>query len=112
MYKVLENSLFKIDNKKYKKISECVTSFNALYNKNNIMQDDIFSILENYVLRNDMPFDLLRYPIEDKELCACTFIRKGHMFVMVNSKLPVSKQIFATAHELYHIYCYFQENNS
>ncbi|MFI3215093.1 MAG: ImmA/IrrE family metallo-endopeptidase, partial [Eubacteriales bacterium] len=39
-------------------------------------------------------------------------IRKGHMFVMVNSKLPVSKQIFATAHELYHIYCYFQENNS
>lgn len=110
MCKVLENSLYKKDRKKYDKISECVTSFNALYNKNNIIQDDIFSVLENYVKRKEMPFDLLRYPVRDKELCACTFIRKGHMFVMVNSALPVSKQIFATAHELYHIYCYFEEN--
>lgn len=111
MCKVLENSLYKKDRKKYIKISECVTSFNALYNKNNIIQDDIFNVLENYVYRNDMLFDLLRYPIKDQELCACTFIRKGHMFVMVNSALPLSKQIFAAAHELYHIYCYFEENN-
>lgn len=111
MYKVLENSLYKKDRKKYNKISECVTSFNALYNKNNIIQDDIFNVLENYVSRNDMSFDLLRYPVKDKELCACTFIRKGHMFVMVNSALPLSKQIFAAAHELYHIYCCFEENS-
>lgn len=111
MCKVLENSLYKKNRKKYIKISECVTSFNALYNKNNIIQDDIFNVLENYVSRNDMLFDLLRYPIKDQELCACTFIRKGHMFVMVNSALPLSKQIFAAAHELYHIYCYFEENN-
>ena len=53
--------------------------------------------------RHDMPFDMLRYPIEDTDLCACTFIRKGRMFVMINSALPLSKQIFAAAHELYHI---------
>lgn len=111
MCKVLENSLFKNDKKRYCKINQCVTSFNALYNKNNIIQDDIFSILENYVARKEMPFDLLRYPIQDTELCACTFIRKGHMFVMINSALPISKQIFAAAHELYHIYCYFEEND-
>lgn len=110
MCKVLENSLFMKDKKKYKTISECVTRFNSLYNKNNIIQDDIFNILENYVFRHEMPFDLLRYPIADKELCACTFIRKGRMFVMVNSDLPLSKQIFAAAHELYHIYCYLEEN--
>ena len=68
-------------------------------------------MLENYAARHDMPFDMLRYPIGDAELCACTFIRQGRMFVMINSSLPLSKQIFAAAHELYHIYCYFEEND-
>ena len=112
MCKVLDNSLFIKDRKKYTKIRECVTGFNALYNRNNIIQDDIFNVMENYVTRHDMPFDLLRYPVADGELCACTFIRQGHMFVMVNSALPLSKQIFAAAHELYHIYCCLEENDS
>lgn len=47
MYKVLDNSLYIKDRKRYKKISECVTSFNAIYNKNNIIQDDIFNVLQN-----------------------------------------------------------------
>ena len=111
MCKVLDNSLYIKDYKKYLKISECVTSFNALYNKNNIVQDDIFSVLENYVTRQDMPLELLRYPIGDEELCACSFIRQGRMFVMINSAIPLSKQIFAVAHELYHIYCYFEEKD-
>lgn len=111
MCKVLDNSLYIKDRKRYIKISECVTSFNSLYNKNNIVQDDIFNIIENYVNRNDMPFELLRYPIGDNELCACTFIRQGRMFVMINSAIPLSKQIFAAAHELYHIYCYFEEKD-
>lgn len=109
---VLENSLFMKDKKRYEKINEYAAGFNALYNKNNIIQDDIFTVLENYVVRHDMPFDLLRYPIADHELCACTFIRQGHMFVMINSELPLSKQIFAAAHELYHIYCYLEKNDS
>ncbi len=111
MCKVLDNSLYIKDRKRYIKISECVTSFNSIYNKNNIIQDDIFSILENYVIRHDMPFELLRYPIGDAELCACTFIRQGRMFVMINSAIPLSKQIFAAAHELYHIYCYLEEKD-
>lgn len=111
MCKVLDNSLYIKERKRYIKISECVTSFNSLYNKNNIIQDDIFNVLENYVNRHDMPFELLRYPIGDAELCACTFIRQGRMFVMLNSAIPLSKQIFAAAHELYHIYCYFEEKD-
>lgn len=111
MNNVLDNSLYVKDQKKYKKISECVTSFNSLYNKNNIIQDDIFNVLENYAARHDMPFELLRYPIGDKELCVCTFIRQGRMFVMINSAISLSKQIFAAAHELYHIYRYFEEKD-
>ena len=45
MCRVLDNSLFVRDRKKYTKISECATSFNSLYNKNNIIQDDIFNVL-------------------------------------------------------------------
>ena len=111
MCKVLDNSLYIKDHKRYIKISEYATSFNSLYNKNNIIQDDIFNVLENYVNHHDMPFELLRYPIKDGELCACTFIRQGRMFVMINSAIPLSKQIFAAAHELYHIYCYLEEKD-
>lgn len=111
MCKVLDNSLYIKDHKRYVKICECVTSFNSLYNKNNIIQDDIFNVLENYVDRHNMPFELLRYPIGDAELCACTFIRQGRMFVMINSAIPLSKQIFAAAHELYHIFCYLEEKD-
>lgn len=111
MCKVLNNSLYLKDKKSYVQISECATSFNSLYNKNNVVQDDIFNIIENYVERNGMAFELLRYPIDDKELCACTFIRQNAMFVMINSAIPLSKQIFAAAHELYHIYCYFDEKD-
>lgn len=44
-------------------------------------------------------------------MCACTFIRQGRIFVMINSAIPLAKQIFAAAHELYHIYCYFEEKD-
>ena len=108
MCKVLDNSLYIKDYKRYIKISECVTRFNSVYNKNNIIQDDIFNVIENYVIHHDMPFELLRFPIRDEELCACTFIRQGRMFVMINSALPLSKQIFAAAHELYHIHWVYQ----
>ncbi len=108
MCKVLDNSLYLKDQQTYAKISEYVTLFNSLYNKNNIIQDDIFNVLENYVLCHDMPFELLRFPIGDTELCACTFIRQNRIFVVINSAIPLSKQIFAAAHELYHIYCYFE----
>ncbi|MDY3238795.1 MAG: ImmA/IrrE family metallo-endopeptidase [Anaerovoracaceae bacterium] len=112
MFRALENSLFIKDKKKYNEIREYALSFNSIYNGNNIIQDDIFHIVENYVRHQEMPFDFLRYPIKDEDLCACTFMREGHMFVMVNSALPLSKQIFAAAHELYHIYCYFEEKDT
>ena len=112
MYKALENSLFEKDRSRYYSIQKCVIQFNSVYNGNNIIQDDIFHIMENYVNRHGMPFELLRYPIADQELCACTFIREQRMFVLVNSAIPLAKQIFASAHELYHIYCFSDENDT
>ena len=46
MCRVLDCSLFVRDRKKYTKISESATSFNSLYNKNNIIQNDIFQEIQ------------------------------------------------------------------
>lgn len=112
MYSVLENSLFVKDRKRYEVIRKHANSFNSNYTGNNIIQDDIFPIVENYVLQHDMGMEMFRYNLGDDDLCACTFIRGGRVFVVINTDMPLSKQIFASAHELYHLYNYFEGYDS
>lgn len=47
---------------------------------------------------------LLKYPIKDNELCAFVCRKKGRVFVYINTFIPREKQVFAAAHELYHIW--------
>ena len=51
MYKALENSLYVTDRKKYELIRQRAISFYSNYVGNNIIQDDIYHIIENYVLQ-------------------------------------------------------------
>ena len=55
---------------------------------------------------------MLRYPFMDDELWAFTFVKMGTVFLCVNSGLAICKQIFAAAHELYHIHCYAEDINA
>lgn len=112
MPKTLTGSLFAKDKERFEQLRKEVVAFNSNFNGNNIVQDDVFHIIENYINQQQWDFELLRYPIRDTELCACTFLREGHVFVMLNANIPLSKQIFAAAHELYHIYRYFEDENS
>lgn len=112
MYKALENSLYVKNKKRFEQIRAKADGFNQGFNGNNIIQDDIFHIIQNYAVRKETPLELLRYPIDDEELCACTFVRGGRLFVLLNSKLPLCKQIFAVGHELYHVWCYLENENS
>jgi Zn-dependent peptidase ImmA (M78 family) len=66
-----------------------------------ILREEIFSILEDEAT-------LLKYPIQDDELCAFVCKKQEHLFVYINTHIPLEKQIFAAAHELYHIW-YDQE---
>lgn len=111
MNKVLENSLFYLDNVSFNKISEQARSFNATYNGKNIVQDDIFNVVKNYANHKEFDIEILRYPIKDEDFCACTFIRNGRIFMVANSYLPICKQIFAVAHELFHIIGYIGGEN-
>lgn len=97
------------DQKKFQELFQAVIQFNSLYNGNNIIQDDIFSVLTNYARKKQEDLDLFRFPAKDDDFCALTCVQKGRVFTYVNSWLPVSNQIFAAAHELYHIWCFLEK---
>lgn len=110
METVFNGILFSRDRKRFDQIRESTAGFSELYVGRNIIQDDIFTVIENYAQDKKKPLEWLRFPIDDKELCACTFIRGGRIFVMLNSSLPMVKQIFAAAHELYHIRRFLEDD--
>lgn len=112
MGNVLDNSLFIQRPEKFQELSGAVDLFNIRYNGSNIVQDDIFSILKNYARTKEVSLELLRFPVKDEDFCALTCVRKEKIFVYVNSWLPLSNQIFAAAHELYHIWCFIEEKDT
>ena len=106
---VLEKSLFSRQPKQFEKVNSRAKSFAANYCGITIIRDSIFGIAENYARKRDLTLEVLRYPVKDDELWAFTFVKKGTIFLCVNSALAMCKQIFAVAHELYHIHCYAEE---
>ncbi|NBJ63982.1 ImmA/IrrE family metallo-endopeptidase [bacterium c-19] len=111
MNKVIENSLFKRNTARFQELQRCVKEFNISYNGSNIIQDDIYNILKNYATKNNHHLEIFKLPIQDDDFCAFTCIREGQLFTVINSALPISKQIFAAAHELYHIWCYISDQD-
>lgn len=111
MGNVLENSLFFQDSEKFRDISEKVIQFNSIYNGNNIIQDDIFSILVNYARKNGEELGIFRFPTDDDDFCAFLCVKRRNIYVYVNSYLSLANQIFAAAHELYHIWCFIDKQD-
>ena len=62
-----------------------------------IMREDIFNILE-------INSKVLYYPYNDNEICAFIVRRRDKFFTFINTNIPLEKQIFAAAHELYHLW--------
>lgn len=108
---VLEKCLFMQDQNDFQELSKEVLQFNSLYNGSNIIQDDIFSVLVNFARKNKEKLDLFRFPSRDDNFCALTCIKKERIFVYINANLPLAHQIFAAAHELYHIWCFITKKD-
>ncbi len=109
---VFEGSLFSKQPKQFEKIDSQAKSFAAKYCGNTIIRDSIFGIVANYARKRELDLEILRYPFKDDELWAFTFVKKGILFLCVNSDLAMCKQFFAVAHELYHIHCYAEDINT
>ena len=93
------------------KIREKAEAFSAAYVGSNILQDDIFPVIENYARRKDATLELLRIPVRDPEFFSCSFVRKGRIFVIVNSAVPLGQQNYSAARELWHIRKYLDEED-
>ena len=106
------NILFEENRARFEEVRTMAASFSALYVGQNIIRDAVFLIGKNYAAINGMPLEWLRFPIDDENLSAFTFIRKERIFVTINTSLPLSKQIYAAAHELYRIRCYLEDNDT
>lgn len=106
MGNVLEESLYKKDAKRFEKIVEISKEFSGVYCGSSILGASIFGIVENYAKKKEISLEILRYPFYDEELWAITFVKKGTIFLCINTELAMCKQVFAVAHELYHIRCY------
>lgn len=111
MSNVLEESLYKKQVKCYEKIADITRGFSGTYCRRTILGATIFDIAENYARKKEFSLEILRYPFKDEELWAFTFVKKGTIFLCVNTELPMCKQVFAVAHELYHIHCYVENKD-
>lgn len=106
---ILRASLYKKQKKQFEKINEQAKAFSVNYCGNTMIRDAIFGIISNYARKRELTCEILRYPFKDDELWAFTFVKKGTIFLCVNTELAMCKQIFAAAHELYHIHCYAED---
>ena len=111
MGNILAESLYKKQKNQFEKINDLAKQFAGAYCGTTILRDSIFGIVENYARKQDLALEILRYPFQDDELWAFTFLKKGTLFLCVNSELAMCKQIFAVAHELYHIHCYAENTD-
>ena len=88
-------------------ICKIIVDANAQLSKNakhrDIIVDQVFKLLEQNCR-------VLYYPLEDDDVWGFTERIKGQLFVCINTSIPYEKQIFAAAHELYHIW--FDEKNT
>jgi len=108
MHKLIEECVFKNDGEKFLETEDKAISYIHRYVGDGvIIQDDIFSIIKNYyesVKKKDYEdISILLFPIEDSEICGFICNYKGKLFIFVNTFLPLEKQIFTAAHELYHL---------
>ncbi|KHM52654.1 hypothetical protein NZ47_03375 [Anaerovibrio lipolyticus] len=106
MSDVLGTSLFKQQPEKFSEIAELAVLLSKEYCGTAIIRESIFVIVSNYARKKGLPLEILRFPTKDDELWAFTFVKKGIVFVYVNTRLALCKQFFAIAHEFYHIHCY------
>lgn len=64
--------------------------------------NDIIGMSVFHILEKDNK--VLYYPLEDQQVWGFSETIKGKKFVCINTSLPYDKQVFAAAHELYHVW--------
>lgn len=106
--KLLSNTLFEKNEKRFSDIEKKSKTLAGAFWGNGIIGENILTVIEHFANDNEIPLEILSYPFDDDELWAVTLKKRGTIFVCINTSLPVNKQVFAAAHELYHLLRYSQ----
>ena len=106
---VVDTCLFEKDKEKFIKVEKEAIYFCDQYMREIVPRDSFINFLTNYVQNKDSSLHYFSFPMNDDNLFAFSFYKKGRFFICINNKLPVCKQNFALAHEAYHIYCFLEE---
>ena len=85
MNSFLDGILYSVDSERFCQIRSAANSFAVNYVGNNIIQDDIFSLIENYARTKEMPLEWIRIPIEDEELLTCCGVVISWAFAFICS---------------------------
>lgn len=93
----IKDTLFVRDKSRFDNVEKQANEQLVKLNSGQRVKDDIFRILKN--IDN---LHLIKFPIDDNDLTAFK-IEKEKIFIYINSSLPLEKQIFGGAHELYHV---------
>lgn len=112
MNKLIENCLFLKNKERFAILRDNASVFRNTYIGESIVRDSIFDVIQNYVKTKNHEIKMLKFPIDDAELWAFTCIKDGIIFVTINTALPFNNQIFAAAHELYHIHKYIEDSQN
>lgn len=109
MNKLLESCLYVKNSSRFAELRSNAIDFRTTYIGNTILRDGVFELITRYAKSNNHEIKLLRFPIDDEDVWAFTCIKNDCIFVTINTSISLNKQVFAAAHELYHIYRYIND---
>ena len=111
MADVIDQILFSKQERRFRDIEDTARCVSYSCSGTSVIREGVFSVMQNYARKKDISLEIMRYPFHDDELWAFTFLKEGTIFACVNSGLPICRQLFAMAHELYHIYCFGEDTD-
>lgn len=91
------------DRKRYTQIQEMTRIFRTEYSLP-MVRDNIFTVMSDYVQKKGAHLELLRLPIADPRIASFTVLRRGELFCIINTVLPLGEQIVSAAKELYSVW--------
>lgn len=109
---VVDLCLFKKSRNQFEAVEKEAIFFCDKYMKDDVPRDSFINFLLNYAREKKAILHYFSLPMNDENLFAFTFPKKGRIFTCINNQIPLCKQNFALAHEAYHIYCYLEENEN
>lgn len=112
MNKLVENCLYTKKPQEFQNVRIETDNFCKEFVGSNIIRSAIFNIMSNYCDKKGYNVKILYLPIKDNSVWAFTTVVEECIFVTINTCLPRLKQLFAGAHELYHIKSYIETKDN